>query len=169
MKIKSERKGGGSNYVGNIFYEKQWYEKKWNICEQITHQWDVRLLRSWLLNRSKKFQSIVIFQNQRKGTGQSESFTFSGPFSWAKTCGFSPRSRNIHEKGKDLTFTFKGGFSSSILNFLLKGQESNFWWWFAFYYMLIWQWPPPPPAKKGLKHFCSIVIQLEMSQHSPFL
>ena len=35
-----------------------------------------------------------------------------------------------------LTFTFKGWFSSAILNFLFKNQ-TNCYWWFAFCNMLI--------------------------------
>ena len=35
-----------------------------------------------------------------------------------------------------LTFTFKGWFSSAILNFLFKSQ-TNCYWWFAFYHMLM--------------------------------
>ena len=35
-----------------------------------------------------------------------------------------------------LTFTFKGWFSSAILNFLFKSQ-TNCYWWFAFYHKLM--------------------------------
>ena len=37
-----------------------------------------------------------------------------------------------------LTFTFKGWFSSAILNFLFKSQ-TNCYWWFAFI-ICWWQW-----------------------------
>ena len=81
-----------------------------------------------------------------------------------------------------LTFTFKGWFSSAILNFLFKSQ-TNCYWWFVFYHMLrtmtmimsnilsscldlqampvfwnIWSWNPSHTKEENVSRYTNHII-----------
>ena len=78
----------------------------------------------WLLSQAHAFENDSFLRNGRHGGVQHVQQKKSEYEIFMKR-------EKIY-----LTFTFKGWFSSAILNFLFENQ-TNCYWWFEFYHMLI--------------------------------
>ena len=103
-----------SKYVNSLF-----------VCWGVIFQ-NSKVTRSiiWLLSQAHAFEHDSFLRNGRHGDVQHVQQKKSEYEIFMKR-------EKIY-----LTFTFKGWFSSAILNFLFKNQ-TNCYWWFAFCNMLI--------------------------------
>ena len=103
-----------AKYVNSLF-----------VCWGVIFQ-NSKVTRSiiWLLSQAHAFEHDSFLRNGRHGDVQHVQQKKSEYEIFMKR-------EKIY-----LTFTFKGWFSSAILNFLFKSQ-TNCYWWFAFYHMLM--------------------------------
>ena len=106
-----------AKYVNSLF-----------VCWGVIFQ-NSKVTRSiiWLLSQAHAFEHDSFLCNGRHGGGVQHVQQKKSEYEI-----FMKREKIY------LTFTFKGWFSSAILNFLFKSQ-TNCYWWFAFI-ICWWQW-----------------------------